>query len=61
MQQNLFSQSREEKLEKLLIKAHRELIQNLPDDLGEDDSLTLLLREIESEVKVEVKVYVLPF
>jgi len=61
MQQDIFSQTREAQLENLLIKTHQQLIQMLPDNITEECELALLLREIESIVDVDLRLYVIPF
>jgi hypothetical protein len=61
MQQDIFSETREAQLENLLKKTHHQLIQNLPDNITEECELAILLREVESVVDVDLKLYVIPF
>lgn len=61
MQQDIFSQTREVQLENLLKKTHHQLIQNLPNNITEECELAIILREIESIVDVELRLYVIPF
>ena len=61
MQQDIFSQTREAQLENLLKKTHQQLIQNLPNNITEECELAVLLREVESIVDVDLRLYVIPF
>jgi len=61
MQQDIFSQTREAQLENLLKKTHHQLIQNLPNNITEECELAILLREVESVVEIDLRLYVIPF
>jgi hypothetical protein len=61
MQQDIFSQTREAQLENLLKKTHHQLIQNLPNNITEECELAVVIREIESIVDVDLRLYVIPF